>query len=97
MATELIIIREYCQKTRIEPSFFLLLEESGLLDVSEQDNEKYFPASQLQDLERYARLYYDLSINIEGIDVINHLLNKMERMREEISELRNRLDFFDEM
>ncbi len=92
--SDLIIISEYCRKTHIDPSFLLLLEETGLIDIHIIDEEKYFSSEQLDDLERYARLYYDLSINIEGIDVINHLLKKMDEMRKEMIVLRNKLHLY---
>lgn len=94
MRTDLIIVREYCDKVQIEPSFVSLLAESGLIDIEEIDNERYFPAAELQDLERYTRWYYDLSINIEGIDAIRHLLDRMERLQDEIAILRNRLRIY---
>ena len=47
--------------------------------------------AQLPDVERYSRMYYDLSINIEGIDAIHHLLERMESMQQEIYSLHNKL------
>ena len=94
MQTELIIVSEYCHKCHIEPSFIDLLEEGGLIEVRTEGGEHYLLASQLPDVERYSRMYYDLSINMEGIDAINHLLERMELMRREISTLRNQLIVF---
>lgn len=91
METDLIIISEYCRKSHIEPSFIVLLYEEGLIDIREEGGREYLFVSQLQDLERYSRMYYDLSINIEGIDAIRHLLDRMNSMRNEISCLRSRL------
>jgi len=88
MQTELIIVSEYCHKCHIEPSFIDLLEEGGLIEVRTEGGE------QLPDVERYSRMYYDLSINMEGIDAIHHLLERMESMRREISSLRNQLIVF---
>ena len=51
--------------------------------------------SQLPDVERYSRMYYDLSINIEGIDAIHHLLERMEEMQQEIYSLHNKLRLLD--
>jgi len=95
MQTDYIIINEYCRKTNLDPSFFFLLEEGGLISVYAEEGEKYFPASQLADLERYSRMYYDLSINIEGIDAIHHLLERMNGLQEEIETLRNRLRLYE--
>ena len=94
MQTELIIVSEYCHKCHIEPSFIDLLEEGGLIEVRTEGGEHYLLASQLADVERYSRMYYDLSINMEGIDAIHHLLERMELMRREISTLRNQLIVF---
>lgn len=67
MQTDLVIVSEYCQKCHIDPSFIILLEEGGLIDINITDGERYLFSSQLRDLEQYTRMYYDLSINIEGI------------------------------
>ena len=74
MQNDLIIINDYCTHCNIEPDFILMLGEDGLIDIEVIDDTSYFPASQLNELERYTHLYYDLSINIEGIDAIRHLL-----------------------
>ena len=52
-----------------------MLGEDGLIDIEVIDDTSYFPASQLNELERYTHLYYDLSINIEGIDAIPIMYN----------------------
>ena len=91
MQTELIIVSEYCHKCHIEPSFIDLLEEGGLINVHTEGGEHYLLLSELPNVERYSRMYYDLSINMEGIDAIHHLLEKMEDMRREMSSLRKQL------
>jgi len=95
MRTDFIIVKEYCQKTNMDPSFFVLLEEGGLINVFIEEGEKYFPATQLADLEKYSRMYYELSINIEGIDAIHHLLERMEGLQEELEILKNRLRLYE--
>lgn len=91
MQTELIIVSEYCHKCHIEPSFIDMLQEGGLIEVLTEAGERYLLLSQLPDVERYSRMYYDLSINMEGIDAIHHILERMEGMRKEINSLRNQL------
>ena len=91
MQTELIIVSDYCHKCHIEPSFIELLEEGGLINVRTEDGKHYLLVSQLPELERYSRMYYDLSINMEGIDAIHHLLERMEVMRREMDLLRKQL------
>ena len=80
MQTDLIIINDYCARCDIEPDFVRMLGEGG--------------ASQLGELERYTHLYYDLSINIEGIDAIRHLLRRIEDLQERVRKLENELHFY---
>ena len=103
MDTELIIFNEYFQKSHTDPNFIISLDEGGLIEIRTVAGERYLLASQLRELERYSHLYYALSINIEGIDAIHHMLERMERLQQEVSFLRRQLrrfqtkdDFFQE-
>ena len=49
METDLIIVSEYCQKCHIDPSFIVLLEDGGLIDVRIIGGEHYLLLSQLQE------------------------------------------------
>lgn len=95
MQTELIIISEYCRNSHVDPSFLLLLEEGGLIDILEVEDEQYLNSSQLPELEQYTRMYYDLSINIEGIDAIRHLLKRIDALHYEINDLKSRLRLYE--
>lgn len=103
MDTDLIIISEYCEKSHTDPTFLLSLEEGGLIEIRDRQWKQYLLLSQLGELERYSHLYYDLSINIEGIDAIRHILGRMDSLQQEIRQLRRQLkryqtsnDFFPE-
>ena len=96
MQTELIIVSEYCQKCHIEPSFIEMLEEGGLINVRTEAGKHYLLVSELPNVGRYCRMYYDLSINMEGIDAIHHMLERMDDMRREITSLRKQLLLFRE-
>lgn len=94
MQNDLIIISDYCSRCNIEPDFVMMLGEDGLIDIEIRNNVSYFPAEQLNELERYAHLYYDLSINIEGIDAIHHLLARVEDLQQKVRRLENELRFY---
>lgn len=91
METDLIIITEYCEKSHTDPDFLISLEEGGLIEIRDIDGQQYLLVSQLGELERYSHLYYDLAINIEGIDAIRHMLNRMTQLQREINQLRRQL------
>lgn len=94
MQNELIVVSDYCDKCHIESSFIDLLQENGLVDILFDEGRPCLTFSQLPDVERYSRMYYDLSINMEGIDVIHHLLERMDEMQREIRDLRTRLRMY---
>ena len=91
MEAQLITITEYCVNYEVEPDFIGSLEDSGIISFTIVDTEKYIHIEQFPELEKYIHLHYDLHINIEGIDAIRHLLDKVERMQSEILQLKSRL------
>ena len=96
MKTEyLITVEEFCTSHDIETSFINSLEQTGLIEVKTIEEAGYLDAEQLQQLERYIRFYYELNINLEGIDSIRHLLERVNSMRDEITTLRNRLRLYE--
>ena len=90
MEKELILLSEYCKHSRAELDFILALESEGLIKTEIHNNIRYILTSQLKEMELFTRLHYDLSINIEGIDVIHNLLSKIELMEQELNMLRRR-------
>ncbi len=97
MQSELVVVAEYCLKCGIESSFVTDLADEGLIDLQLIEGETYVLISQLPELERYTRWYYDLSINIAGIDAIRHLLLQMKNMRQEIASLKHELTVLSEI
>ena len=91
----LIPLDVFCTSHDIEVSFISSLHEAGLIEITTIEDAGFFDSEQLQQLERYIRFYYELNINLEGIDVIKHLLNRANAMHEEITALRNRLRLYE--
>lgn len=94
MQTDLIIIKEYCRQSHVDPSFIISLEEDGLIDIQVVDGERYLPVEQLGDLERFVRWHEDLSVNIEGIGVIHELMGRMHDMQRELDRMRRELRLY---
>ena len=92
---ELIIAEEFCASHKIEFSFVSLLKEFDLLEVTIIDNKSFISESQLPKLEKLVRLYYDLNINLEGIDVIANLLERLNKLNEENHMLKARLRLYE--
>ena len=66
------------------------------VEIIQTEEEICVPMHQLPQLEKMVRLYYEMDINMEGIETINHLLNRMNEMQQEIVKLQNRLGVYEE-
>ena len=93
---EFIPAREFCSSHNLEVSFIYTLQQYGLLELTSIEETICLPAHQLPQAEKIARLYSELGINIEGIDAIKHLLQRVEDMQDEIVMLRNKLSMYEE-
>ncbi|OIR05695.1 chaperone modulatory protein CbpM [mine drainage metagenome] len=92
---EYIPIDIFCTHHGVEISFISSLKDFGLIDVMKVDEAECIPLNQLAEAERLVRLYGDLEINPEGIDVIIHLLHRIDDMQNEIRSLQNRLRLYE--
>ncbi|WP_118976841.1 chaperone modulator CbpM [Taibaiella koreensis] len=95
MATELITITEYCIHHRTEVSFIDELEQSGLIHIIQQDEERCIDYDQLDQLESYTRWYQDLDINVAGIETIHHLLQKIGALQQQVRTLEAGLSHYE--
>ena len=91
----LILINNFCEHHTIEPSFIHSLVEQSIIEVVEIDSVFYFHEDFLEKIEKLLRLHIDLSINIEGLDVILQLLEKIENLEQELKEAKNKLKSFE--
>lgn len=94
---DLVTASEFCSVNNIELTFLYSLEEYGIIELERRDQVICIPARQLAELEKIIRLHFDLDINLEGIGPVIDLLRKFEAMQEEITNLRNRLRFYEEI
>jgi len=91
----LISINEFCAKHSIEISFISSLQETGLIEITTVKETAFIDADQLRQLEKFIRLYYELDINLEGIETVNHLLQRVIALQNEITALKNRLRLYE--
>ena len=92
---ELILAEEFCTHYKIQLSFINNLNQFGLIEITSVEEKPYIPQSQLQKLEQIIRLHHDLDINLEGIDAITHLLDRVKSLQAEIAGLKNRLSIYE--
>jgi hypothetical protein len=92
---DLIPAIEFCSNHNIEISFISSLQEAGLLEITTIKETNYIHEDQLPDLEKIVRFYYELDINLEGIETIIHMLQRINDMQDEIIHLKNRLRLYE--
>jgi hypothetical protein len=92
---EMIAADEFCIHHNIELSFINALKESGLVTITVVEQKIFVPADQLSQLEKMVRLYHEMDINLEGIETITYLLQRMNEMQQQIAALNNRLSLYE--
>lgn len=97
MKNNRISIRECCTVYEVEQWFMNNLQERGLLHIvqDEEDTSGYILQDELQLLEKYIDFYYDLEINMEGIEAIAHLLHQVQDMKQRMVQMQNRLQQYE--
>ncbi|MGD0711962.1 MAG: chaperone modulator CbpM [Bacteroidales bacterium] len=96
MQTEnLIAIDVFCASHNIEVSFISSLQQAGMVEITTVKETEFINEAQLQQLEKFISFHYELNINLEGIEAINHLLQRINSMHDEIIALKNNLRLFE--
>ncbi|MBA2500555.1 MAG: MerR family transcriptional regulator [Chitinophagaceae bacterium] len=91
-----ISIQQFCAQNQVDLSFIHLLNERGLMEIIILEEVEFIPANKLPLLEKCMHFHYELEINMEGIEAIQHLLQKVEDLQQEIIILKNRLSFYEQ-
>jgi len=92
----LISTQDFCTFYQVENSFLHTLQQQGLIEIINVDDEAFIDHEHLQSVEKLIRLHYDLEINAEGIEAIVYLLQRVNEMQNEISFLKNKLRLYNE-
>ncbi len=91
-----ISIETICQYHNVSTAFILSLGEFELIHIQVINNEPCILQSQLVEVEKYVRLHNDLEINSEGLSAIFHLIQRLELMQQQITQLKMRLQLYEE-
>lgn len=91
METRYIKITEFCENEKIETSFLLELNREGLLRLEKQEEVEFIDQNDLPQIEMFARWHYELGVNLEGIDAMRHMLERMKEMQRQIQILEKKL------
>ena len=88
-------LESFCGNHGIDESFVLTLGEYELIELKNIENKRYIHTNDLPKLEKMIRLYQEMGINPEGIQAVEHLLSKINRLQKEINTLKLQLGRFE--
>ena len=88
MKNQGIQIELFCEFHKVDIQFVHSIIEFGTIEVIRTNDQIYIPSESIENLERYIRLANDLGINLEGLDVIEHMRSQIVDLRNEIAELK---------
>lgn len=96
MNTEnLVPVTVLCTHYRVEMSFFSNLEEIGLVELESIEETQYIPSGKIGEVEKIIRMQQDLNLNLEAIDVVFNLLDKVNGLQNELHSVRRRLRIYE--
>jgi hypothetical protein len=91
----LIPIPVLCAHYEVELSFFSNLSEMGLFEIKTIENSHYIDSDAVCNIEKMIRMHQELDVNMEGIDVVFNLLQKIDVLQNELTALKNRLRLYE--
>ena len=92
---EMIPLDTFCTYYHVEKSFIETLESYGLVSISSREEQRFILMEEVVELEKFSRLYYELNINVPGIDAVKHLLEKLKELQQEMDNLKARLRIYE--
>ena len=94
MSGNRLLYSECLRIYEVEASFIESLHEVGLIHVVDQEEEHFIEYDDLSDLEQFIRWHYEMDINVQGIDALRHMLERVKSLQSELDQLRHELRFY---
>ncbi len=94
MSEKRILYSECIRIYQVEESFIDSLCDLGLLRLSDAENDRFLEYNELEELEQFVRWHNEMDINVEGIEALYHMLDRVKSLQTELEQLRNELRFY---
>ena len=95
--TDLISITTFCTHYNVPTTFINDLQEYQLIEIVVSEQDKYIKVTQINEVEKMMRLHYDLNINLEGLDAVYNLLERVQTLQSEVTTLNNKLRLYEDL
>lgn len=91
----LIPVDVLCVQYQVNDQFFSRLVATGLIEIHLVREIAYVQEESLFEIEKIMRLHRELDVNLEGIDIVLNLLQKIDNLQNEMLALKNRLSLYE--
>jgi len=92
---DFILINQLCSNYKIDLSFLNELNENGLIEITTIEESQFVHQDKINEIEKMIRIHHELDVNIEGIDVVFNLLQKVDDLQNELTSIKNRLQLYE--
>lgn len=91
-----IEIEKFCTHHGIQVTLVREFADFGLVHLQEQEQKAMLPEAEIEKLERMLRLYNELGINKEGLEIILNMRDQLVSLNSELEAIRYRLKQLEE-
>ena len=88
MEKTLFRVIDICKTNNIEYTFVHELHSNGLIQIIVKEEQEYLEEEQVYHVERFSTWHYELDLNVQGIEVVSNLIDKIEELQRELKALK---------
>ncbi len=92
----LILINKLCTHYEVEMILFSNLHELGIIEIHTIEDAHFIHEDKIDVVEKVIRIHKDLNINLEGVDTVLNLLEKINDLQAELNTVKNRLRLYED-
>lgn len=92
----LILVNDLCKHYHVKSSFFTDLHEFGFIEIVQLEDQSFLPEDKVTVVDKIIRIQNDLHLNMEGIDTVFNLLEKIRALQTELNTVKNRLRLYED-
>ncbi len=93
---KLIPIEQLSIHYEIEMSLFYELQDFDIIEILSVEDSNFIHEDKVSVIEKVVRMQKDLNINLEGVDAVLNLLDKINDLQTELNVVKNRLRLYED-
>ena len=93
---KLIPIEQLCVNYKVEMSLFYELQDFDIIEILSIEDSQFIHEENVSLVEKVVRMQNDLNINLEGVDAVLNLLDKINDLQAELNVVKNRLRLYED-